>query len=155
MLVYRICRTKYAQQLVASGIAGRWNTEGQKVIYTAGSASLACLEVLANLSGAILQDLDFSIVTISIPTILKTEEIDTNKLQHVKSNWHALENYHVTQKLGNEWLSANKTAVLKVPSAIIDIENNYLINPMHPDFWNIKLVNISAFSFDSRLRTTS
>jgi RES domain-containing protein len=47
MLVYRIVHKKYTNTLFASGLAGRWNSEGKKVLYTSDSVSLAYLENMA------------------------------------------------------------------------------------------------------------
>ena len=47
---YRLCRKKYAGELLASGLANRWNREGQKIIYCASSRSLASLELLVHRS---------------------------------------------------------------------------------------------------------
>jgi RES domain-containing protein len=41
--------------------------------------------------------------------------------------------------------------VLKVPSAIIEAENNFIINPAHPDIEKIKILNAENFTFDKRL----
>lgn len=46
-----------------------------------------------------------------------------------------------------QWLLQQQSPVLKVPSAIIPVEFNYLLNPQHPDLkfvlepsWRIKRV---------------
>ena len=52
MLVYRITKAKYAKELVASGFRNRWNEDGQFVIYTSDSRSLACLENLVHRSNS-------------------------------------------------------------------------------------------------------
>jgi len=43
------------------------------------------------------------------------------------------------------------SAVLAVPSAIIDEETNYLLNPAHSDFAAIRIGNPHDFEFDQRL----
>ncbi len=48
--LYRLCRKKYARELIASGFANRWNSKAQKVIYCASSRSLASLELLVHRS---------------------------------------------------------------------------------------------------------
>jgi RES domain-containing protein len=42
--------------------------------------------------------------------------------------------------------------VLKVPSAIIASEANYLINTSHPDFEQVKLLGTEDFVFDPRIK---
>jgi RES domain-containing protein len=51
-----------------------------------------------------------------------------------------------------EWLGAVPTAVLCVPSAVIPMEWNYLLNPVHPDFSRIRVHAPKPFEFDSRMR---
>ncbi len=128
MLVYRISQTKYANSLTASGIDGRWNFLHQKMINTAGSVALACLENLAHRSGTSLAAGNFSLAIIDISD-LKIEEIRSEDLASAHANWNSVDQYPFTQKLGTDWLNGNTAAVLKVPSAIIDLEYNYLLNP--------------------------
>lgn len=151
MLLYRISQTKYANSLTASGIDGRWNPLHQKMIYTAGSVALACLENLAHKSGASLAAGNFSLSVIDIDD-LKIEEIRSGDLANTQANWQSVDQYPFTQKLGNDWLKANTAAVLKVPSAIIDLEYNYLLNQNHASFTGIKIVSVDRFRFDLRLK---
>nr|MBC7613211.1 RES family NAD+ phosphorylase [Pseudopedobacter sp.] len=152
MLVYRIVQTRYATSLVAPGFAGRWNSEGEGMIYTGGSASLSCLEVLAHKSGAALNSGKFSMAVIEIPHQLLINEISLKQLQLSNSEWYRVLYYPITQKLGNQWIEERKSAVLKVPSAIVDREYNFLLNPFHLDFSKIKVVDIIPFNFDTRLK---
>ena len=56
-----------------------------------------------------------------------------------------------TRILGDQWFESGVTPVLKVPSVVIDVEHNYLINPNHPQFSDISVGNIQNFKFDERL----
>jgi len=152
MFVYRISQTKYANSLTASGIDGRWNAINQKMIYTASSVALACLENLAHKSGASLAAGNFSIAIIEVLDELKIEEVKIGDLANVHANWNSVGQYPFTQKLGSDWLNANTAAVLKVPSAIIDLEYNYLLNPNHASFIGIRIVKVDRFNFDVRLK---
>lgn len=40
---------------------------------------------------------------------------------------------------------------MKVPSAVVQGDFNYLINPQHPDFKKVKIIKKEKFSFDQRL----
>lgn len=152
MLVYRISQTKFANALVSPGFAGRWNGEGENVIYTAGSASLSCLEVLAHKSGSALNSGRFSMAVIEIPDEILIEKVALNKLQTLNAQWFKVLHYPITQKIGNNWLLENNTSVLKVPSAIVDREYNYLINSKHLEFSKIKILDVTPFNFDNRLK---
>lgn len=152
MRVYRISQTKYSHDRKGSGIDGRWNSLGQYVIYTGGSLALSCLEKLVHSVGTSLYSGNFSVVIIDIPDNLPVAEITAKQLIKLDANWHKVINYPITQQLGDNWLAKMETAVLKVPSAIIDLEYNYLLNPNHPDFDKIKIIDVNVFSFDPRLK---
>ena len=148
MEVYRISIVKWTKKLTASGYAARWNSKGKYVIYTASSRALACLENIVHRSGEGLND-KFKVMLIKIPNDIKIEEI---KIESLPKGWSNIENYSLTQKIGDEWIESSKTAVLKVPSAIVNMESNYLINPNHKEFNKIKLVGREDFKFDKRLK---
>ena len=152
MLVYRISQTRYANSLEAPVFSARWNPDGQKMIYTAGSVALACLENLAHRSGTNLNTANFSIASISIPNKLKVEEISLEELIAISANWDSVANYPITQKIGSKWLESLSSAILRIPSAIVPMENNFLLNPYHPDFSRIKIGAVSDFRFDPRLK---
>ncbi|GAB3956203.1 RES family NAD+ phosphorylase [Spirosoma harenae] len=149
MLVYRITRSIYADRLVASGGAARWNTRGQFVIYTAATRALACLENVVHRSGEGLLS-DFRVMIIEIPDTLNVERILPENLP---ADWFEFRQYDVCQRIGGEWLRSGRTAVLNVPSAIIPNESNYLLNPAHPDFAQIQLIHTEPFTFDPRIKT--
>lgn len=123
------------------------------MLYAAGSVALACLENVVHRSGAALSSGDFSIATIHIEDVF-IGEYPIAELINRSPNWYAVENYYVTQEIGNKWLESGNSAVLKVPSAIIDLEYNYLLNTDHPDFSKIKIIGVNPFKFDPRLKSS-
>ena len=148
MIVCRITSTAHAKALTASGRPARWNPEGKKMIYTAASISLACLENVVHRSGEGLSS-SFNILFIEIPDEVAVKEI---LLSSLPANWKDFENYRHTQDLGNRWLNSLESALLKVPSAIVQQENNYLINPVHPYFKKIRIIKSELFKFDTRIK---
>jgi RES domain-containing protein len=148
MLVYRITLTKFADKLVASGRAARWNPNETEVIYTASSRSLACLENVVHRSQLGLNQL-FSVMTIEVPDSVRKQIVKPDDLP---ANWKEFAQMPLTQNIGEEWLNKAQTAILQVPSSIIEEEANYLINPHHPDFRKIKLLRIDPFLFDVRIK---
>ena len=147
MIVYRITTEQWANQLHASGYAARWNSKGNFVIYTASTRALACLENLVHRSGEGLNRI-FKTVEIDIPGSLTIQNVLRTQL---KDDWTKRENYFQTRTVGDEWLKEKKSPILRIPSAIIPEEHNYLINPEHPDFQKISIKRISDFLFDNRL----
>jgi RES domain-containing protein len=152
MFVYRISQTRYANSLSAPGIAARWNSSGQRIVYTGGSLALSCLEILVHKNGASLASGDFSVSIIRLDDSLIIHEITSGELQSLHGQWHQIINYPVTQDIGDKWLRDGQSVILKVPSAIIDLEFNYLINPVHPDFSKLEIASVYKFTFDPRLK---
>ena len=148
MQVYRITLAKHAQGLFASGRAARWNSNDREIIYTSSSQSLACLENVVHRSQVGLLN-HFRVLTIEIP---ETTTIVSLDIEQLPFQWHAFENMHITQQLGDQWLNEANSAVLRVPSSIIHSEFNYLLNPRHADFRLIKLLKAEPFIFDARIK---
>jgi len=148
MFVYRIVTANRAQSLQSPGIPGRWNRSGTFVIYASHSRSLACLENLVHRSASELLS-RFRCIVIEIPDQVKIEVV---RIKNVKSDWFTPEQYAACQTLGYEWAISGRSAVLKVPSAIVRQEYNYMIHIKHQDFQQISLKEIEEFDFDPRLK---
>lgn len=148
MQVYRITTEKWAGKLTGSGKSARWNTNGNFVIYTAGSRALACLENLAHRSGEGLNIL-FKVTEIEIPDSVSRKVLTP---EHLAENWNLHNSYSYCQLIGDRWIDRKNTCILQVPSSIIAEEFNVLINPMHPDFVDIQIRSVDDFLFDDRLR---
>jgi RES domain-containing protein len=148
MIVYRITLTEFAESLFPSGNPARWNSKDVKIIYTAGTRALACLENVVHRSSLGPRE-NFRTILVEIPDDLKMGEIAASSLH---PGWREYTQYPYTQKMGDQWISDHLTAVLKAPSAIIPEESNYLINPLHKDFSRIKYLGNEPFDFDERIR---
>jgi RES domain-containing protein len=149
--VFRISAPRYAQSLTASGVANRWNTAGQYIIYTAATASLACLENVVHRGAEGLQA-PFKLMRLDIPDQVLIEEVPAAMLP---PDWQQVTSYPQCQEIGSAWYQLRRSAVLKVPSAIIASEANYLLNTGHPDFGQVKLLSTEDFIFDPRIKQDS
>ena len=154
MRVYRIERKKYlSNTLEGTGAAKtdgyRWNSLNTYLVYTAESRALATLEVSVHLD--INEDLPYDryYVEIDIPDTLKILEFE---LSDLPKNWSSKPPISLTQFIGDEFVNLNEYAVLKVPSAIVPPENNFLINPRHKDASKIKVVSKQLMTFDDRFK---
>lgn len=145
--VFRITKEKWAGNLNGSGYAGRWNPNGIFMCYTAQSKALACLEMLVHLQTQELNH-SFRINKIHIPKSVSCEIIDESRLI---AEWKDFFVMDKTQEIGKNWILSHQSCLLRVPSALLDGEYNYLINPAHSDFQKIKNIEIEPFIFDSRL----
>lgn len=152
MEVFRLARKKYPIELSGKGasIAGaRWNSKGTEIIYTAESRALAMAEVAVHLSLATLPS-DFVMITIEIPNDIAMETI---KIADLEPNWRVFPSIFSTQLLGDDFVRRNEACVLKVPSAVVKGDFNFLINQHHVDFKKIKIIEQADFPFDKRIFT--
>lgn|SRR5690606_21281000 len=150
MIVYRLTKGKYALDLsgVGASLYGyRWNSKGIKVVYTASSRALAMAEVLVHLPVDLIPD-GYQMLEIEIPDSVFVEVLDESVL---KEDWNGFPHKEETRILGDEFFRANHHCVLKVPSAVVKGDYNYLINPNHSDMKKIKIVEVNPFPFDDRL----
>ncbi len=152
MQVYRICNSQFSNDLSGEGAkinGGRWNSKGTPIIYTSSSIALATLEVLVHFPINIVPN-NLVLVDIDIPESLEVETIDTRKL---KKNWRMFPASECCPIVGDEWVNKSSSAVLRVPSAIIQRDNefNLLLNPMHDDFNQISIKTSEPFLLDSRI----
>ncbi|WKN45127.1 RES family NAD+ phosphorylase [Tunicatimonas pelagia] len=148
MEVFRIVKAEYANELFASGRTNRWNYTGEKVLYTAASRSLACLENLVHASGEILSE-QFTIMVIYIPDDLAVTSVRPNELP---SDWFQRARHPSCQAIGSQWFQTENTPILKVPSAIMHQEFNYVLNTQHSDYKKIQLIDQQSFAFDPRFK---
>ena len=150
MIVFRISKCKYIKDLSGYGAfinGGRWNNEGTRMLYCASSASLALLETLAHLPSH-LASTDFCLLRLEFPD----KFIQKISIENLPSNWNALPFSYTTQKLGNTFIAVNKFLALQIPSAIMEIENNILLNPSHPHFNQVKIISHEKINIDKRLK---
>jgi RES domain-containing protein len=56
-----------------------------------------------------------------------------------------------SRRLGSEWLSAAPSALLAVPSAIVEEERNVLVDPLHPDARRLFASKVRRFLYDPRV----
>ena len=151
IVVWRLSREVYAAESFSGEgsrrFGGRWSPAGLSVAYSSESRSLAALEVLANVRDpAILFARPWVVIAAAIPGEL---------IEHpsrVPPNWRDTPYPSETQRFGAEWIQAARSVALRVPSAVVLGEFNYLLNPAHPDFGRVKVGKPEPFSFDPRFK---
>jgi RES domain-containing protein len=147
MLVFRLVRQAYAQQLDGKGAAlfgGRWNSVGKPLLYTAEHRSLAVLEYRVN-NPLPLKDL--MMVTLEVPA----HDIKTLSTQDLSKQWQSYSPQNKCAAIGDSWLERQETLMLRVPSAVVPQENNMLINPLQSGMKNVKILDATPFLIDHRL----
>ena len=86
--------------------------------------------------------------TIDIPDDVEVHSIKSATLP---AGWQQFQYLPLTRKISDEWLFKNRSLVMKVPSAVVQDDFNYLINPHHTDFSLVKILNTERFAFDRKL----
>lgn len=152
MKVYRISRTKWAKDLSGEGArlyGGRWNRKGVPCVYTATSRSLAVLEYSVNVA---LDDIPrwLSMVTLEVP-----DHYQDQKMAQLPGNWSESPAPSSTRELGTKWLNDCKHLLLRVPSSVIPQEFNILINPLHPELKEVKILSVEDFVYDVRIKAAN
>lgn len=128
----------------AKRAAARWHQKGQSVVYTAEHLSLAMLEKLVRVSGKMPRGQHY--VEINIPSGTSYEVVTSEKLPGWQEATHA-----TSRQFGATWLEEQRSAVLFVPSVVVRLECNILINPRHADFKAITAGLETPLTWDSRL----
>jgi RES domain-containing protein len=148
--VWRIVATRYAADAFSGEGAfvngGRWNSPGVRMVYTAGSISLALLELLVHLRNTeVLRSFSLCPVSFEESLISSLDRADFPK------DWRKSPAPASLQALGDDWIASGTSVVLRVPSAIVGDESNYLLNPEHPNFHRLQIGTPRPFDFDTRL----
>jgi RES domain-containing protein len=145
MRVWRVCRRQHAafDGEGARLAGGRWSHPGIAIVYTSATLSLATLELLLQL-GQNEVPRDLVAVSAEIPdgvhrTVLVPEGVPDR-------DWRRYPTLAGLRDVGTRWVASMDTAVLGVPSAIVPIERNYLLNPAHPAFREIRIGVAEPFS---------
>jgi len=149
MIIYRIAKEKYLTDFSGEGarlFGGRWNKRGSNMLYFSESLSLCVLEILVHLDYKYLEN-DFGYIAVEVPD---NSNIDVD-VRTLSPNWRVNPPQLYTQDFGSKWLEANKSLVLKVPSAVLPLQSNILLNPNHKLFKKIKIIKKGKLNIDSRV----
>ncbi len=150
MIVFRLSKSKFASDLSGKGAeksGGRWNSKGTAMVYTSASRALCTTEIAVHTPLGNLP-LDYKLISIEIPDEIAIQEFAQKDLPN---NWKSIPHSHSTQLLGDKFIADSLYMVLKVPSAVVQDEFNFLINPNHAESHKIIIKAIEPFNFDERL----
>jgi RES domain-containing protein len=149
LTVWRLVTARFAQTAFsgdgAKRYGGRWNRKGVPMVYTSGSQALAMLEML-------VQDdplrARYVVIPAAIPPRVAIERLSPDDLP---SGWRDIAGRERLQAIGTAWARERRSAVLAVPSAVVPAELNYLLNPLHPSFSQIRIGEPEELVTDLRL----
>lgn len=125
---------------------GRWNPPGYRIVYVSSSIALATLELLVH--G--IHPLEMNNY-IHIPVDIPKSALAILNMELLPVDWKADVIPESTQLIGQRWVDAKTSAVLQVPSAVVDAEHNFLIDPAHRNFKKLAIGTAKNYAFDARL----
>ena len=150
MIVYRLSKSKYSNDLSGKGAqlaGGRWNSKGIQLVYTSESRALCSVEIAVNTPLGNIPS-DYELCSIEIPDDLG---IFSLALADLDPRWKSFPHSLSTQEIGDQFVRRGEFLVMKVPSAVVQGEYSFLINPLHTDFAKISVKSTEPFNFDERL----
>lgn len=150
MIVYRITKKEHSALDGMGGLygPGRWHKKGNLVIYTSEHASLAAWEKIVHVTSFENLPKNLLLVKIELPDGIEIQSVPQNVL--VKG-WNSYPFALETVNYGTSFLQKKEHLALKIPSVIIPDEFNILLNPLHPDIGDCKIISTVPFVFDQRV----
>lgn len=149
MLLYRLGQQPYIASTAGLGglySNGRWHDIGTLILYTSERLSLAKLEVLAN---AATLPRHYFALTLEVPAIASIQYVEVADLP---LGWNSVPYNKATAHLAHGWLQTARNWLLRVPSIHSPAEYNYLLNPLHPEHQQLRIVSLEPHPFDKRLK---
>lgn len=149
MIIYRLVNSTYKDDISGYGsflYGGRWNSKGLYALYASEHISLAALEIVVNYNRAASKARPaFHLVELLVPEV----HLLKINVSILKKHWQ--EDFEYSQLMGDQFLQQKSHLILKIPSAVIPEENNFLLNPLHADYKKIKIKSSRSYGFDNRL----
>lgn len=151
MILYRFSRKEHGGDLSGKGAelyGGRWNSKGVPVTYCSESRALAVTEMVAYTPPGLIPE---GYVLNIIETPDDPSYLCSIKAEELPEDWKKYPHRKETKFLGDAFLKEKNCLIVQVPSALVDGEFNYLLNPRHSHFSKIKLQEVLPFNFNERL----
>ena len=148
---WRIVKRRHARTAFdgdgARRYGGRWTSAGRRAVYTSATIALATLEMLVHLDS---NDLLGSYLLFEVT--FADDLVQRLDLQRLPADWNGYPVPAAARALGDAWLDGGRTPVLRVPSAIVGIEFNYVLNPEQKHFRRIRIGPAQPYRIDRRLQ---
>lgn len=151
MLVYRIANLKYKTSTLsgigAEKVGGRWNEVGTRAVYCSENISLALLEYYVHSENIANLPKDILVAKILIPDELIIQELD-----ELPDRWDQYPYSSKTTKIFTELVKDRNFFALRVPSTIVGLESNIILNPLYKGFGEVEIEGFVTLPIDQRLK---
>jgi len=151
MFVYRIANVKYKDKTLsgigAEKVGGRWNEVGTRAIYCSENISLALLEYYVHSEDRSTLPKDILVAKIEIP-----DEFPIQEITELPERWNQYPYSSKTTRIFTEKVIDRNFFAIKVPSTIVGLENNYVLNPLYKNFGKVEITEFIKLPLDQRLK---
>lgn len=151
MNIYRLAKKEYIDDFSGEGArlyGGRWNLPGTPCFYASESSALCLLEFVVHYNKEVMP-LDVVMAEIELPDDLKITDLSPEELP---KKWDSIQLNYATQRFGTEFFKQFNSVGFKVPSVVAPFGFNYILNPLHEKFHQIKLISQKEFDLDGRIK---
>ncbi|WP_178988962.1 RES family NAD+ phosphorylase [Winogradskyella schleiferi] len=151
MIVYRVANVKY-KDLTLSGIGaekvgGRWNSVGTRAVYCSENISLALLEYYVHSENIAYLPKKILIAKIQFP-----DEFVIEELKELPERWNQYPYSSKTTDVFTDIAKDRNKFALRVPSTIVGLESNIILNPLFKEFGKVEVVEFIELPIDERLK---
>lgn len=145
----RLWRISRHRDLTGSGglrAPGRWHDRGLPIVYLAETPAGALLEACVHTSANDVPP-TYTLLAVRADDKTRTESLDMTAL---RLDW--TEHLEATRQIGSNWLRSLRSALLRVPSALVPATFNVLLNPLHAEAASVRIESTYEYPFDPRLK---
>lgn len=153
MIVYRITNLKYKDSTLsgigAEKVGGRWNEVGTRAVYCSENISLALLEYYVHSENIAFLPKEIVVAKIEFPDDFEVEE-----LKEIPERWNQYPYSSKTTEIFTKLAKDRNFFALRVPSSIVGLESNIILNPLYKNFGQVEVVEFINLPIDERLKSS-
>lgn len=150
MRAWRISKAKRARDLTGTGAAiegGRWNDVDTPALYLGLTPSICCLETFVHQAQRPQFPMTITVFDLPDDPALYLEPT----VASLPKGWDLLPADKPSMSYGTKWLKDAKYLGLIVPSVILPLERNMVVNPAHPAMAKVTIKEVLKFTYDDRM----
>ena len=151
MFLYRVANVNYKDSTLsgigAEKVGGRWNEVGTRAVYCSENIALALLEYYVHSENIATLPKKILVAKIEIPDDFKIEKLDD-----LPEKWDQYPYTSNTTSVFSDLAKSRDFFALRVPSTIVGMEYNYILNPLYKDFGKVAIIEFFDLPIDPRLK---
>lgn len=152
MIVFRVANLRYKDSTLsgigAEKVGGRWNKVGTRAVYCSENISLALLEYYVHSENIANLPTEIGVAKIEVP-----DHFFIDELVELPERWNQYPYSSKTTEVFSKMAKNRDFFGLKVPSTIVPLEYNYILNPLYKNFGQVEILEFLNLSIDQRLKS--